>query len=141
DLIWALIFVILVGLGPLAGILTILVDTIALCGRFFAERIEELDQGPIQVLKSTGASRLGVISGGVILPAFPSFVGTSLYAFEKAIRGAVVLGLVGAGGIGIELKTSMTLMRYDEALTIIMMILIVVFAVEHISTGIRKKYL
>lgn len=139
DLIWALIFVISVGLGPLAGILTIMVDTIGFCGRFFSERIEELDKGPMQALESTGASSLGTLTGSVLPMAFPSFVGTSLYAVEKAIRSAVILGLVGAGGIGVELSTAMTLRRFDEALMIIILILVVVLSTEQVSSQIRKR--
>lgn len=141
DLVWALIFVVSVGLGPLAGILTIVVDTIGFCGRFFAERIEEVEAGPPQALESTGASRLGVIAGSIIPICFPSFVGTSLYAVEKAIRSAVILGLVGAGGIGIELSTAMSLRRFNEALMIIILILITVIIVEQISSAIRKKFI
>lgn len=139
DLIWALIFVISVGLGPLAGILTIIVDTIGFCARFFSERIEEIDKGPSQALASTGASGLGIVSGSIIPIGFPSFVGTSLYAVEKAIRSAVILGLVGAGGIGVELNTAMSIRAFDEALMIIILILVVVMTVEQISTYIRKK--
>lgn len=141
DLIWALIFVISVGLGPLAGILTIVIDTIGFCARFFAERIEETEEGAPQALKSTGASRVGVIIGSIIPICFPSFVGTSLYAVEKAVRSAVILGIVGAGGIGIELSTSMSLRRFDEALMIIILILIVVLIVEQVSSIIRKKFI
>ncbi|PYZ96324.1 phosphonate ABC transporter, permease protein PhnE [Alteribacter lacisalsi] len=139
DLIWALIFVISVGLGPFAGILTIIVDTIGFCARFFSERIEEVDKGPSQALESTGSSRIGVISGSVLPLGFASFVGTGLFAFEKSIRAAVVLGLVGAGGIGVELSTAFTLRRFDEALMIIILILVVVIAVEQLSSTIRKK--
>lgn len=141
DLVWALIFVVAVGLGPTAGILAITADTLGFCGRFFSERIEELEPGPIEALRSTGASNLGVIFGAIFPLAFPSFVATSLYALEKSIRSAVVLGLVGAGGIGVELSTAMTLFRYDEALTIILMILVVVMTAEQISTNIRHKAL
>lgn len=139
DLIWALIFVISVGLGPLAGILTIIVDTIGFCARFFSERIEEIPSGPSQALESTGAAKIGVISGSIIPLGFPSFVATSLFAVEKSIRSAVILGLVGAGGIGVELSTAFTLRRFDEALMIVIMILIVVIAVEQVSSAIRKK--
>ncbi len=139
DLIWALIFVISVGLGPLAGILTIAVDTIGFCARFFSERIEEIDKGPSEALESTGASRFGIIIGSIIPIGFPSFIGTSLYSVEKAVRSAVILGLVGAGGIGVELSTAMSLRRFDEALMIILLILVVVITVEQISSVIRKK--
>jgi phosphonate transport system permease protein len=139
DLIWALIFVVAVGLGPLAGILAIVMDTIGFCARFFSERIEETDPRPGVALKAAGASR-GAVVGGAILPeCFPSFVATSLFSVEKAVRSAVVLGLVGAGGIGVELTSSMNLFRYDEALTIILVILVVVISVEQVAGAIRRR--
>ncbi len=141
DLIWALIFVIAVGLGPLAGILAIMMDTIGFCGRFFSERIEETSTGPAEALTATGAARSDVIFGAIIPEAMPSFVATSLYAVEKAIRSAVVLGLVGAGGIGVELSAAMDLWRYDQACTIILLILAVVIGAEHLSSHIRRKML
>lgn len=139
DLIWALIFVISVGLGPFAGILTIAVDTIGFCARFFSERIEELDKGPKEALESTGSSSFGVIIGAILPSSTPSFVGTSLFAVEKSIRSATTLGLVGAGGIGVELSTSMSLRNFDEALMIIILILVLVLLVEKISSTIRAK--
>lgn len=139
DLVFALIFVISVGLGPFAGILTIMIDTVGFCGRFFMERIEELDNGPIAALESTGASRFGVIAGSVMPMTFPSIVGTSLFALEKSIRGASVLGLVGAGGIGIELNNAMNLRQFDTAFMIILVILVVVLVFESISRNIRSK--
>lgn len=139
DLVWALVFVVAVGLGPLAGILAIVMDTIGFCARFFSERIEEVDPGPGQALAATGASASGVIFGALVPACFPSFVGTSLYSVEKAVRSAVVLGLVGAGGIGVELSASMNLFRYDQALTVILVILVVVIGVEQVSGWIRRR--
>jgi len=141
DLVWALIFVVAVGLGPFAGILAIVMDTIGFCARFFSERIEEVGRGPSEALTSTGAARSDVVIGAILPEAFPSFTATSLYAVEKAVRSAVVLGLVGAGGIGVELSASMDLFRYDQALTIILMILAVVIGVEQISSRIRQRVL
>lgn len=141
DLIWALLFVISVGLGSFAGILTIIVDTIGFCARFFSERIEELDKGPNEALESTGASRFGVIIGAIMPASTASFVGTSLFAVEKSIRSATTLGLVGAGGIGIELSTSMSLRKFDEALMIILLILVLVLMVEKVSSTIRAKFI
>lgn len=139
DLVWALIFVVAVGLGPLAGILAIIMDTIGFCARFFSERIEEIRPGPSEALSSTGAGRLSVIFGAIIPESMASITATSLYSIEKAIRSAVVLGLVGAGGIGVELSTSMRMFRFDQAMTIILVILVVVIAVEQISSAIRKR--
>ncbi|MCO7125060.1 phosphonate ABC transporter, permease protein PhnE [Sporolactobacillus shoreicorticis] len=141
DLVWALIFIISVGLGPLAGIFTIVIDTIAFCARFFSERIEEVDRGSLDAMSSTGAGKFGVYASMVIPVCFPSFVATSLFSVEKAVRSAVILGLVGAGGIGIELSTAMSLMKYDEAFTIILIIFMVVVVVEYTSGRIRKRFL
>lgn len=141
DLVWALIFVVAVGLGPLAGILAIMMDTIGFCGRFFAERIEETDPRPAQALSATGCSRFAVVFGAIVPECLPSFIGTSLYSVEKAVRSAVVLGLVGAGGIGVELSAAMNLFRYDQALTVILTILVVVIAVEQLSGWIRGRIL
>jgi phosphonate transport system permease protein len=111
------------------------------CGRFFAESIEDLDPGRIEGLRALGASRAGVLVGGVLPACLPSFVTTSMFALESSARSSVVLGLVGAGGIGIELATSMTLLRYDEAATIILSILGVVVVFERVSAAIRRRVL
>ncbi|MFP3907640.1 MAG: phosphonate ABC transporter, permease protein PhnE [Acidimicrobiales bacterium] len=141
DLVWALVFVVSVGLGPLAGILTITVDVVAFAGRFFAERIEEVERGPVEALRATGARRRAVIACAILPTCFPSFTGTTLYSLEKSVRGAVVLGLVGAGGIGVELSTAFELRRFDTAVTIILLILVVVIVVERISSTIRARML
>ncbi|MGV9801399.1 phosphonate ABC transporter, permease protein PhnE [Mycobacterium sp. NPDC003449] len=141
DLVWGLIFVIAVGLGPEAGVLAITVDVMGFCGRFFAETIEDIEPGRIEGLRALGASHTGVLAGGVLPACMPSFVTTSMFALESSARSSVVLGLVGAGGIGIELATSMTLLRYDEALTIILAILVVVVVFERASAAIRRRVL
>lgn len=141
DLIWALIFVIAVGLGPAAGTLAIMVDTIGFCGRFFAEAMEETDKGPREALTAIGGSRTGMIFSAVIPQAMPSFIATSLFSLEKATRSSVVLGLVGAGGIGIELKVAMDLFTYDLACTIIISVFLLVLAVEQASGWLRSKIL
>lgn len=139
DLVWALIFVVAVGLGPLAGVLAIVMDTIGFAARFFSERIEEVHPGPSEALASTGAGRLSVIGGAIMPETLASMTATSLFSFEKALRSAVTLGLVGAGGIGVELAAAMRLYNYDEALTIILAILICVLGFEQISSAIRRR--
>lgn len=141
DLVWGLIFVVAVGLGPGPGILAIAVDVMGFCGRFFAERIEEIDPGPAEALRAAGATRTGVIFGAIMPASFASFVASTLFSLESSVRSAVVLGLVGAGGIGVELATSMQLLRYDEALMAILVIFAVVVAVERISAEIRRRIL
>ena len=139
DLVWALIFVIMVGLGPFAGTLAIMVDTIGFCARFFAESMEEVDPSPQESLTALGASRTGVVFCSIIPATLPAFVNTSLFALEKATRSSVILGLVGAGGIGIELKVSMDMFEYSEAATIIIAIFLLVLAVEQVSSRLRNR--
>lgn len=139
DLIWALIFVIMVGLGPFAGTLAIMVDTIGFCARFFAESMEEADAGPQEALTAIGASPISKVFCAVIPDAMPSFINVSLFALEKATRSSVILGLVGAGGIGIELKVSMDMFEYSQAATIILSIFLLVLLVEQMSSWLRNK--
>ena len=141
DLVWALIFVVSVGLGPFAGTLAIVIDKIGFCGRFFAEAMEETDRGPQEALTAMGAGRFSLIMCSVLPAAMPSFINTSLFSLEKAPRSSVILGLVGAGGIGIELKVAMDLFNYDEAATIILAIFALVVLVERVSSLLRKKML
>jgi phosphonate transport system permease protein len=139
DLAWALFFVASVGLGPFAGTLTLVVDTIGFCGRFFAEAMEEVDPGPPEAMAAIGAGPIDVIACATLPMAMPSLVNTSLFALEKAVRSSVVLGLVGAGGIGAELATSMEMFRYDQAATIVLMIFVLVMTVESLSSRARAR--
>ena len=141
DLVWALFFVIAVGLGPAAGTLAIMIDTIGFCGRFFAEAMEETDKGPREALTALGASRTGVVFSAVVPQAMPSFINTALFSLEKSTRSSVVLGLVGAGGIGLELKVAMDLFQYATASTIILCIFLLVLVVEQASTWLRGRIL
>jgi phosphonate transport system permease protein len=138
DLIWALLFVASVGLGPFAGTLAIVVDTMGFCGRFFAEAMEEVDHGPQEALRAMGASRMNVLACAVLPAAAPSIVNTALFNLEKATRASVIIGLVGAGGIGIELKVAMDMFRYGQAATIILAIFLLVILVEQGSARIRR---
>jgi phosphonate transport system permease protein len=139
DLVWALFFVIAVGLGPAAGVLAIMVDTIGFAGRFFAEAMEETDKGPREALSAIGAHRLGTIMSAVVPNAMPNFIATSLFCVEKATRASVVLGLVGAGGIGIELKVAFDLFDYATAATIILVIFVLVLIVEQVGAMLRRR--
>lgn len=141
DLVWALIFVISVGLGPFAGTLALTVDTIGFCGRFFAEAMEDVDQGPREALTAIGARKVDIVACTVIPAAMPSFITTSLFALEKSTRSSVILGLVGAGGIGLELKVAMDLFEYPLAATIIIMIFVLVLIVERAGAIMRNRIL
>lgn len=139
DIAWALVFVVAVGLGPFAGVLAIMIDTVGFCGRFFADDMEAVDKGPAEGLTATGARRFDIAACATLPASAPAFVSTSLYALEKAVRSSTILGLVGAGGIGIELKVGFDLFDYPTAMTVILMIAVVVILIEALSTWARKK--
>lgn len=141
DLIWAIIFVITVGLGPFAGVLALMVDTTGFCARFFAEAMEETDEGPPEALRSLGATPTATVVSAVFPATLPSMIATSLFAFEKATRSSVVLGLVGAGGIGVELMAAMDMYDYRNVSTIILCVFVMVLAVEHLSSALRQRIL
>ena len=124
DLIWAIFFV-----------------TIGFSGRFFAEAMEEIEKKPQKALEAIGISKIAIIFCAVLPEVLPSFINTSLFSLEKAVRSSVVLGLVGAGGIGIELKVAMEMFNYDQASTILILIFILVIIVEQLSVNIRNKYI
>jgi phosphonate transport system permease protein len=139
DLVWALLFVVAVGLGPFAGTLALVVDTIGFCARFFAEAMEEVDPGPEEALTALGAPPVAVVACAVLPAALPAMIASSLYALERAVRSSVVLGLVGAGGIGIELKVAIDMFAYDQAVTIILGIFLLVLVVERAGAAARGR--
>ncbi|GGE16326.1 phosphonate ABC transporter, permease protein PhnE [Primorskyibacter flagellatus] len=139
DIAWALVFVVAVGLGPFAGMLAIVVDTIGFCGRFFADDMEATDRGPAESLTAAGARSIDVVACTTVPAAMPAFTSTSLYALEKAVRSSTILGLVGAGGIGIELKVGFDLFDYPTAMTVILMIAVVVVGIEQVSGQVRRR--
>lgn len=141
ELIWALLFIVWVGLGPFAGVLAIIVDTVGFTGRFFAESLEEVDPGPGEALSAIGAGSVSRFACATVPGALPGMVNTTLFGLEKAVRASVILGLVGAGGIGVELSTSMETFRFDQASMIIVLIFLMIFGVERLSSWIRSKLL
>ena len=139
DLVWALIFVTAVGLGPFPGALALSVHSIGMLGRLFAEVIEDMDMGPVEALGTTGASRLQVFSHAVIPTVLPSLIGIALYRFDENIRSSLVLGFVGAGGIGFQLLSAMNLFQYKTVSLLLIITFVIVIAVERMSAALRKR--
>lgn len=139
DMLFALIFVAAIGLGPLPGVLGIGVSSSGMLGKFLADFIENIDKGPLDALKATGAKKMQIISYAVVPQIIPEFVTLALFRWEMNFRASTVIGMVGAGGLGFELMTSMRLFQYKETATILIVILIVVTIVDFISTTIRKR--
>jgi phosphonate transport system permease protein len=138
DLVWALLFVTAVGLGPFPGGLALGVHSVGMLGRLFAETIEQMDMAPIQALQLTGARRIQVFSHGIIPSILPSLLGISLYRLDENIRSSLVLGFVGAGGIGFQLLTAMNLFQYQEVSLLLIIIFVIVLGAERISAALRE---
>lgn len=139
ELILALIFVSAVGLGPFPGVLALALHGMGMLGKFFAEAIEEIDDGPLQALRSTGASQLQIIAFGVAPQVITAWIAVVLYRFEVNLRSATVLGMVGAGGLGFELVSSLKLFRYQETATCIIVITVMVIAADMTSNWLRSR--
>ncbi|WP_282857261.1 phosphonate ABC transporter, permease protein PhnE [Pseudoclavibacter helvolus] len=139
DLVFALMFVSAVGLGPFAGILAMTLGSIGSIGRVYAEAIESVDRGPMSAMQAVGASRRQLIQYGVLPQAAPLLVSYTLLLFEGNVRGATILGLVGAGGIGLELTTAMKMYDYGHLSAIIICIIVLVTLIDQSSALIRKR--
>ena len=107
--------------------------------KFYAEDIEHVNKGPIEALKSSGASKLQIISFAIIPQILPAFVGNNLYIFDRNIRMATMLGIVGAGGIGYELQSSFRMFQYEKVSAIIIIIFVTIFIIDQISSYVRSK--
>jgi phosphonate transport system permease protein len=139
DLVWALLFVTAVGLGPFPGGLALAVHSVGMLGRLFAETIENMDMAPIDALSLTGANRMQVFTHGVVPTVMPALLGIGLYRLDENIRSSLVLGFVGAGGIGFELLTAMNLFQYREVSLLLIVIFVIVFAAERLSAICRDR--
>lgn len=137
EIILALVFVAAVGLGPFPGVLALAIHGAGMLGKFFSESIEEIDQGPIEALRATGAGPIQTIIFGVIPQVITAWIAVILYRFETNLRQATVLGMVGAGGIGFELVGSMKLFQYQDTATCILVIIVMVMAADFASTKLR----
>lgn len=139
ELIFALIFVSAVGLGPFAGVLAIALHATGMLAKFCGEEIEGVDQGQVEALQATGASKMQVILFAVIPQVLPAFISYSIFRFDVSIRSATVLGLVGAGGLGFSLIKTMKLFQYYETATCILVIFLLVGVSDWVCSKWRVK--
>lgn len=139
TLILALIFVAAVGLGPFAGVLAMAIHSVADLGKLYSEAIENVDKGPIEALESTGAAGVNVLRWAILPQVLPLFVSYTLYRFEINFRVSVVLGLVGAGGIGYFIKGAMDAGNYDQMIIGVIAIVIVVNLIDFASSWLRSR--
>jgi len=136
--VFALLFVAAVGLGPFAGVLGIALHTWGSMGKLFSESIEALPGGPVEAAELTGAGRVRTSVGTLLPDVLPGIASVGLYLLEFNIRASTVLGVVGAGGIGQELKNAVDLLAFPRLLTILVVVLLMVTAVDQLSARLRR---
>lgn len=141
SFIFALIFVAAVGLGPFAGVLGLAVHSAGSFAKLWAETIESAERGPIEAAIMTGASRIRVLRHALLPDVMPGLVSTLLYLWEWSVRASTVLGVVGAGGLGQELKNSVDLLQFDRVLTILVIVLVMVSIIDGASAWLRRRLL
>lgn len=138
EIVFALLFVVAVGLGPLAGVLALAVHNIGIIAKLFSEAVEAIDPRPVEGIRATGATSLQEVVHGVIPQVMPLWSSFTLYRFETNVRSATVLGLVGAGGIGQPLYENIRSFAYAETAAIIIIIVLTVSLIDVISAQVRK---
>ncbi|MBN8928599.1 MAG: phosphonate ABC transporter, permease protein PhnE [Rhodospirillales bacterium] len=139
QLIWALAFVRAVGLGPLAGVLAITAAEIFVLAKSFAEAIENADPRPREAITAAGGTRLAEIRFGLLPQVLPVLLAQVLYAFESNTRSAAILGVVGAGGIGLQIAERIRVRYWDEVSFIILLILVTVAVIDFLSSRVRRR--
>ena len=141
PLIWALIAVVWVGLGPFAGIIALTIHSIAALGKLYSEAIENIDPGPIEAIQATGATRLQTIMFAVVPQMIPPFVSFSIYRWDINVRMSTVIGLVGGGGVGFLLVQYIRLLDYEAAGIAVWFIAITVAVLDYVSAEIRARFI
>lgn len=141
PLLYALLFVSMVGLGPFAGVLALTLHCIGALGRYFSEAVENINPEIINAAKATGANKIQAIVHAVIPELAALIVGYILYYFEYCVRTSTVLGLVGAGGIGLQLMISIHLFKYGEVATIMLVIITIIIIMDRLSVMTRTRFI
>jgi phosphonate transport system permease protein len=139
TLVYALVFVAAVGLGPFPGVLAVIAYTTTSLAKLYSEAIEGIDRGPVDAITATGATRLQVLRYGVLPQVLPLFLSYVLYRLETNIRAATVLGFVGAGGIGFYLQTYLRMIDYPAASTVLLVTVAMVMVVDAVSSRLRDR--
>jgi phosphonate transport system permease protein len=139
EIILALIFVAAIGLGPFAGVLALAIHGAGMLGKFFAEAIEDIEDGPLEAFRSAGVGRYKTFLFAVLPQVLPAWLGTIFYRLETNVRQSTILGMVGAGGIGFELVSSMKLFQYQDTAMCILMILVMVLLADLVSSRVRAR--
>jgi len=137
SLIWALLLIAIIGPGVFAGVIAIAIRSIGFCAKLLYEAIEEIDASQVEAITATGASRWQVMAYGIVPQILPAFAGIAVFRWDINIRESTVLGLVGAGGIGLQLSASLNTLAWPQVSLILLVILLAVVISEWVSAKVR----
>ncbi|MGB6369286.1 MAG: phosphonate ABC transporter, permease protein PhnE [Thermoanaerobaculia bacterium] len=139
PLVWALIFISWVGIGPFAGVLALWVHSVAALIKLYSEQVENIDPGPVEAITATGASPIQVLRYGVVPQVIPPFLSFTIYRWDINVRMSTIIGFVGGGGIGYILKPRVDLGQWGEVGTLVLLIAITVWIMDILSAKIRER--
>lgn len=139
PLIWAIIFSVWVGIGPFAGMLALMIHSIVSLAKLYSEQIEEMEIGPVEAIKATGASNLLVLWYGIVPQMINPFLSYTIYRWDINVRMATIIGMVGGGGIGNMLMQYQGMARWHEVGTVVLVIAVIVGIMDYLSARIREK--
>ncbi|MEO3999940.1 phosphonate ABC transporter, permease protein PhnE [Mesorhizobium sp. CAU 1732] len=141
QLVWGLVFVRAVGLGPLAGVMAIFISDMGTLSKLYAEAIENIDRKQVEGVRATGAGPIQIVRFGYIPQVLPVFISQSLYFFESSTRSATILGLVGAGGIGMIIIERFRANMFDQVAFVVLNVLVCIFVIDWLSRLIRERFI
>lgn len=141
EIVFAMLFVVAVGLGPFAGVLAIFVHTTGVLAKLFSEAVEAIDPQPVEGIRSTGANPVEEVVYGVIPQVLPLWISYSLYRFESNVRSAAVVGMVGAGGIGVVLYEVIRSFQYAQTSAVLLLLIVTVSLIDLGSAKLRKRFI
>ena len=141
EFVWAFMFVRAVGLGPFPGVLAIGISYGGMLGKVYSEILEHANPGPLEAIQATGASKVTIILYGLLPQALPNLVSYTLYRWECAVRASAILGFVGAGGIGQQLEISMRMFNFNQVITLVGILFVMVAGVDALSARARRAIL
>lgn len=140
EMVFAMLFVVAVGLGPFAGVLALFIHTLGVLAKLFSEAVESIDPRPVEGIRATGAHPLAEIVYGVIPQVLPLWISYALYRLEANIRSATVVGMVGAGGIGVLLWEMIRGFHFDQTCAVMIIVIVTVSVLDILSARLRKLF-
>lgn len=139
DLLYAVVFVAAVGIGPLAGVLALILFNIGVVAKLLSETVDAVDTGPIEAAWAVGATRTQMVRSAALPQVMPNFIAFALYTFELNIRASTVLGIVGAGGLGTTLNTQMRAFNFENVGLVVLELFVLVMLIELVSVSLRRR--